>query len=115
MTMSYTHPLRIFRAGPYQRRVGKLLNDVEWLRAEAEIVAYPEAWPVIAGTGGARKARVRRGARGKSGGARVVYFYRPRAAEIYLIMIYAKSDQKELTNAQKKEIRQIIATIDRQL
>ncbi len=32
------------------------------------------AWPVIAGTGGARKARGARGGRGKSGGAHIIYY-----------------------------------------
>ncbi len=66
-----------------------------------------------AGTAGARKARVRRGSSGKSGGAWIIYFYRTRAGEIYLIMIYVKNEQEDLTNEQRKEIRQFIEAADK--
>jgi len=39
------------------------------MAAGAEIVARPDAWPVIAGTGGARKVRIALPGRGKRGGA----------------------------------------------
>jgi len=110
-TMSYNDAMRVFHTSRYSRHAERLLSAEERAGVEAEIVAAPEAWPVIRGTGGARKARARRGSRGKSGGARIIYFYRTHAGEIYFIMIYAKSVQKELTDAQKKEIGQIIVAI----
>lgn len=54
-----------------------MLTPAEREVGEAEIIAAPDAWPVIAGTGGARKARVARGNRGKSAGARVIYYHMP--------------------------------------
>ena len=57
----------------------------------------PTAWPVIRGTGGARKARVSRGGRGKSGGARVIYCVVSRRGVLYLLDIYAKSEKEDLT------------------
>lgn len=103
--------MRVFHTSRYLRHAERLPTAEERAAAEAEIVAAPEAWPVIPGSGGARKARARRGSRGRSGGVRVIYFYRTHAGEIYFIMIYAKSAQKELADAQKKEIKQIIGAI----
>jgi hypothetical protein len=104
--------MRVFHTSRYLRHAERLLTLEERAASEAAIVAAPEAWPVIAGTGGARKARAGRGSRGRSGGVRVIYFYRTRAGEIFFIMIYAKSAQEELSDAQRKEIRQIVAAID---
>jgi hypothetical protein len=42
---------------------------------EANIAADPLAYPVIRGTGGFRKARWSRGATGKSGGVRAIFYY----------------------------------------
>jgi len=42
---------------------------------EANIAADPLAYPIIRGTGGFRKARWSRGASGKSGGVRAIFYY----------------------------------------
>jgi hypothetical protein len=97
--------MQVIPTAPYLRRVRKLLTDEERVLAEAEIAADPEAWPVIQGTGGARKARVRRGSRGKSGGARIIYFFRARSGRIYLMAVYAKSEQEDLTDEEKRTLR----------
>jgi len=68
--------------------------------------------PVIAETGGARKARAARGGRGKSGGARIIYYVVTRRGVLYLLDVYAKSDKENLTHADKYEIRKIIAAIE---
>ena len=80
--------------------------------AEAAIVARPDAWPVIRGTGGARKARIALPGRGKSGGARVIYFVLVRAGVIHLLDIYAKNAKENLTDADKAAIRRLIAAIE---
>ena len=66
--------MKVVATRGYDRRARKLLTAAERAAGELEIALAPTAWPVIAGTGGARKARVARGARGKSGGARIVYY-----------------------------------------
>jgi mRNA-degrading endonuclease RelE of RelBE toxin-antitoxin system len=58
----------------YDRRAKKLLTPAERATAELEIALEPTAWPIIRGTAGARKARASRGGRGKSGGARIIYY-----------------------------------------
>ena len=93
----------------YDRQARKLLTAEERARAEVEIATAPEAWPVVSGTGGARKARAARGGKGKSGGARVIYYFWVAARLIYLIDIYAKSEKEDLSNAEKKEIRDFLA------
>ncbi len=80
-----------------------------------EIALAPTAWPVIAGTGGARKARAARGGRGKSGGARIIYYVVTREDVLYLLDVYAKSAKEDLSDAEKQEIRKLIAAIEAQV
>ena len=61
--------------------------------------ARKNAWPMIRGTGGARKARAARGGRGKSGGV------------IYLLDVYAKSEKEDLTDAERREIRKLAVAL----
>jgi hypothetical protein len=53
--------MEITRTRIYERKSAKLLSEVELRFAEDEIMASPEKWPVISGTGGVRKARASRG------------------------------------------------------
>lgn len=97
--------IKLVFARTYERQVRRLLTPAEREVSEAEIVAAPDAWPVIAGTGGARKARVARGNRGKSGGARVIYFFMPAPGLVVLLMAYAKSEKEDLSESDRKAVR----------
>lgn len=57
--------MEIVRSRVYIRKSTSLLSDAEMLAAENEIIAAPEKWPVISGTGGMRKARAASGSSGK--------------------------------------------------
>jgi hypothetical protein len=96
----------------YDRRARKLFTPAERVAAELEIALAPTAWPVIRGTGGARKARAARGGRGKSGGVRIIYYLVTRRGVVFLLDAYAKSDKENLTDAETREVRKLIATIE---
>ena len=106
--------MKVVATRGYDRRARKLFSEAERAAAELEIALAPTAWPVIAGTGGARKARAARGGRGKSGGARIIYFVLTRGDVLYLIDVYAKSAKEDLTDAEKREIRRVIAALEAQ-
>ena len=95
----------------YDGRARKLFTPAERAAAELEIALAPTAWPVISGTGGARKARAGRGGRGKSGGARIIYYVVIRSL-LYLLDVYAKSAKEDLTDAEKREINKLVAAIE---
>jgi hypothetical protein len=111
-TMPYIPPIRVVATRGYDRRARKLFSEAERAAAELEIALAPAAWPVIAGTGGARKARAARGGRGKSGGARIIYYVMTRRGMLYLLDVYAKSAKEDLTDAEKREIRNLIAALE---
>ena len=74
------------------------------------IAANPEAGDVIPDTGGVRKIRWKRAGTGKRGGARVIYFYYDAKRPLYLLMVYAKARQENLTPDEKRTVRKL-ATI----
>lgn len=65
----------------------------------------PEAGDVIRGSGGCRKLRFAAKGKGKSRGARVIYFYRMSAGEILLLAIYTKGERENLTAAEIETIK----------
>jgi len=92
----------------YEKQVGKALHPEERLAMESYVADSPEIHPVVAGTGGVRKARWGRHGKGKRGGVRVIYFYRSAADVVYFLDIYSKSEKEDLTQADKKQLKELV-------
>jgi hypothetical protein len=108
---SGTSPTNVIASRRYARMAARLLSPAARSAAEAAIVARPDAWPVIQGTGGARKARIGLPGRGKSGGARVIYFFNASPSVVAFLDIYAKNTKEDLTGADKRDIHAAIDEI----
>jgi hypothetical protein len=99
--------MRIVRTSRFVRQAERLLTELELRLAEYEITTQPERWPIVQGTGGCRKARARRGRRGKSGGVRIIYFFQLRKDTIYMLELYAKNERDDLSDRQRAELRRL--------
>jgi hypothetical protein len=87
-----------------------------WDNAEREafvefIAQNPREGDLIPETGGVRKIRWVRPGSGKRGGVRVIYFYHSGDRPLYLLMIYAKARQENLTAEEKKIVRKLAAIL----
>lgn len=82
-----------------------LLTEADLRALEQELLEAPTKGRLIPGTGGVRKIRVALQGRGKSGGARVLYVFSPRAQTIYLLLAYAKNVRDTLTQAEKNALK----------
>jgi hypothetical protein len=91
----------------YARRAGKLLSENERTELIFYLAAHPEAGDVMEGTGGVRKLRWRRQGKGKSGGARVIYFYHSDRMPLYLLTIYGKNEKDNLSAAERNELAKL--------
>ncbi len=83
------------------------LTDDELRRVQVDIIANPECGDLIRGGGGLRKMRVAIGGRGKSGGARVIY-YLQHFDRCYLVLAYSKKEQEDLTPKQLKTLALLV-------
>lgn len=89
----------------FTRQVLELLTDEEYADFQSELAANPFAGDVIKDTGGLRKVRVAAKGRGKRGGARVIYYHVSSAAQIRLLLIYAKDRKDDLSVDEKRVLR----------
>ena len=92
----------------YENRVGKSLRPEERAAMELHVADNPEIHPIVAGTGGVRKARWGRRGKGKRGGVRVIYFYRSASDVVYFLDIYAKNEKEDLTSADKQQLKELV-------
>jgi hypothetical protein len=75
------------------------------------LAGNPEVGLVVPETGGIRKLRWALPGRGKSGGARVIYYYHNKSIPLYALDIYAKNQKANLSAAEKKAARKTVAAI----
>ncbi|MDR2189446.1 MAG: type II toxin-antitoxin system RelE/ParE family toxin [Azonexus sp.] len=92
----------------YIRLADKLLSAEERQDLIGYLAGYPKAGDIMAGTGGVRKLRWRRGGQGKSGGVRVIYYYHDDLMPLYLLTLFAKGDKANLTRAERNELASLV-------
>ena len=95
----------------FVRQAEAVWEDQERVEFVSFIAANPQAGDVISDTGGVRKVRWSRAGSGKRGGVRVVYFYSDANRPIYLLMVYAKARQEDLSPAEKRSVRDLTALL----
>lgn len=83
------------------------------LRAEVVrlVAENPEIGDVMEGTGGFRKFRVARLGQGKSAGFRVVSYYYSAGIPVFLITVFAKNQQANLTKAERNALGKLSQTL----
>ena len=83
----------------------------------AEIVSFmaanPSAGDLIVGSGGARKVRFAGRGKGKSGGYRVITFFADKDIPVFLLDVYSKDSQANLSKAERNELRRILTELPR--
>jgi len=92
----------------FTREIEKLLSDEEYRLLQLALVFRPEQGSVIPGTGGLRKLRWKQRGGGKRGGLRVVYYWQKDEMAIYMLLIYRKSQQEDLTSDQIKLLKRLV-------
>lgn len=92
----------------YIRRAQQLLSESERSSVIDYLAEHPKAGDVMEGTRGIRKLRWGRGARGKSGGVRVIYYFFNEEMPLYLITLFAKNQQDNLTKAERNELGNMV-------
>ena len=85
------------------------LSEDEYLGLQSYLLQHPESGKVVPGSGGVRKVRWAMSGRGKSGGVRVIYYFKKHDDEIWLLTIYSKN---EVENIPAHVLRQIAKEIE---
>jgi len=92
----------------FTKQVLRLLSDEEYRMLQEELASAPDAGTIIRGGGGIRKFRWKLPGRGKSDGARVIYYWAIPNDQILMLFIYPKNEQEDLTQEQLRILRQIV-------
>jgi hypothetical protein len=100
--------VELIETSTFTRQITSLLSDEEYGGFQFRIAAHPEFGALIRGGGGIRKVRVAVGSRGKSGGARVIYYWAVRKDVILLLYAYPKNVAADLTPKQVSQLAKVV-------
>ncbi len=90
------------------RTADKLLTETERQDIIRYLAERPKAGDLLEGTGGVRKLRWSRGGQGKSSGVRVIYYFHNEVMPLYLLTLFAKSDQANLSKAERNDLADLV-------
>ncbi len=72
------------------------------------LMQKPDAGDLVRGSGGVRKVRWAPDCRGKSGGVRVIYYWKKPNHEIWMLTIYSKTERSTISGHILKKIAEAI-------
>lgn len=95
----------------FTKLIGKYLSDDEYADLQSFLLKYPKAGAVIRQTSGVRKLRWRIQGKGKSGGIRVIYYFKVSEDEIWMLTVYGKSERESIPSHILKKIVEEIKNV----
>jgi len=98
----------IFETSIFTKKISTLLNDEEYRALQNVLVEMPGSGDIIQGSGGIRKIRWGASGRGKSGGARVIYYWATQHDQIFMLYAYTKNERDNLTKDQLSVLREVV-------
>jgi len=100
--------MRFIETQIFTREVHNLLEEEEYRALQLALLFRPEQGAVIAYTSGLRKLRWGQKGKGKRGGCRIIYYWDKKQETFYMLLVYAKSKQEDLTPAQIKVLSKLV-------
>ena len=98
----------IIETSVFTRQVRELLPDEEYRKLQVALISTPTLGSVIRGSGGLRKARWVLPGKGKRGGVRVIYYWAVVEEQLLMLLMYAKSEQDDLSPSQLRTLRELV-------
>jgi hypothetical protein len=100
--------MRFVETPVFTARLRAHLDDERYRALQLALALRPEQGALIPGTHGLRKLRWAAEGRGKRGGLRLIYFWPPTSDVVYMLYLYAKNEQGDLTPAQTRQLAALV-------
>ncbi len=84
------------------------LSDESYSELQHALLLRPDAGQVIPGSRGLRKLRWRTEHGGKRGGLRIIYYWSVAGEALYMLFVYRKNEQEDLTRQQIKVLSRLV-------
>jgi mRNA-degrading endonuclease RelE of RelBE toxin-antitoxin system len=98
--------MEFIEAPIFSKLIHNYLNDDEYTALQWELILHPEMGSLIPESRGLRKLRWGSKGRGKRGGIRIIYYYKMREDQIWLLTVYVKNEVENIPVDILKKIRE---------
>lgn len=84
----------------FTKEIRKIMSDDSYRAMQQALLLRPEAGSLIPGSNGLRKLRWSLAHSGKRGGVRIIYYWEVSQKVLYMLFVYRKTKQTDLTQKQ---------------
>ena len=109
--MPYNRYIEFIETSLFTRLIYNYLDDDEYLGLQIYLLNHPDSGKIVPGSSGVRKIRWAIKGKGKSGGIRVIYFWKVSDDEIWLLTVYGKSERESIPGHILKQIAEEIKNV----
>jgi hypothetical protein len=92
----------------FTKLISSYLTDDEYRGLQSFLLEHPDVGKVVRQSGGVRKMRWAVAGKGKSGGIRVIYYWKRAEDEIWLLTVYGKSERDTIPSHILRQIAEEI-------
>lgn len=100
--------MRFIETPVFTSLVRRHLPDEQYRALQLALLLRPEQGALIRGSGGLRKLRWAPEGRGKRGGLRVIYYWAVEQDVCYMLYLYGKNEQGDLTPTQIRVLGRLV-------
>ena len=100
--------MRFVETHVFTKLVCEVLDDDDYGALQITLLLRPEQGSLIPGSGGLRKIRWGGKGTGKRGGLRVIYYWDKPTSTCYMLFLYRKNQQGDLTAAQVRVLAKLV-------
>jgi mRNA-degrading endonuclease RelE of RelBE toxin-antitoxin system len=100
--------MRFVETPVFTKSVTSVLDDDQYRFLQHALALRPEQGALIRGSGGLRKLRWATPGRGKRGGARVIYYWDIQSETFYMLFVYLKTEQGDLSPEQTRILGRLV-------
>lgn len=90
------------------KKSGKLFSADELLEIVFTLSTSPHAGAIMRGTGGVRKLRWSAKGKGKSGGARLIYYFHDDTIPLIVLTAFGKNQKMNLSQSERNELKLMV-------
>ena len=102
--LTYNARVVFIETSTFTRLLYDYLTDDEYAGLQSFLLQHPDTGDVVPGSGGVRKIRWAMRGRGKRGGVRVIYYWKKRDDEMWMLTLYAKNEASTISSHVLKKI-----------
>lgn len=103
--------ITVVEFSPFLNQIGKSIEPQERDELIDYLARNPSAGEEIPGAGGLRKLRWSGKGKGKRGGLRVIYYFYNETAPVFLLTVYGKGTQEDLSPDQKEALSKLVKVL----